>query len=88
VPYIFQGNSRVPYNLQTVSPTTYTVRSPSIVQSPAIGTRPIGPVAEVKAVYFKDSDGVVKKLEKGYVKDSQGTVRKIHTGIPFAQLSN
>jgi hypothetical protein len=43
------------------------------------------PVAKVKGVFIKDSDGVVKASTKVFVKKDSSTVEKIHQvpALPF-----
>ena len=62
-------------------------QSPSIVQTPANGTRPISQVAEVKGVFFKDTDGVVKKTQEVYFKKDSSTVEKTPQTIPISQMN-
>ena len=58
---------------------------PFIFQATENSNRPITPVAKVKGVFIKDSDGVVKASTKVFVKKDSSTVEKIHQvpALPF-----
>tara|TARA_B100000900_G_scaffold179959_1_gene152580 strand:- start:19748 stop:20590 length:843 start_codon:yes stop_codon:yes gene_type:complete len=84
-PYIANRQTTVRYSFQYSY--DYTYQSPSITQVTTNGTRPIGQVAEVKGVFFKDSDGVVKKTQEVYFKKDSSTVEKTHQTIPISQMN-
>ena len=84
-PYIANKRGSTQVNAQNT--VNYVFQQPSIVQATTNGSRPIGQVAEVKGVFFKDSDGVVKKTQEVYFKKDSSTVEKIHQTIPISQMN-
>ena len=84
-PYIASKQGTTRANAQNT--INYVYQSPAIAQVIANGNRPIGQVAEVKGVFFIDSDGVVKKTQEVYFKKDSSTVEKIHQTIPISQMN-
>jgi len=84
-PYIANAQSNQPY--QIVYQVAYSYRSPSTYQITYNSQRPITQVAEAKAIYIKDADGVVKKVNKAYVKNNSTDVEQIHQSIPYPNLN-
>jgi hypothetical protein len=80
-----QNIARQPAIYQTPYQVNYQHRSPFIYQTPYSTTRPIGPVAKVKAVYLNDN-GNLRKLEEVYVNENS-TPEKIHQTVPAARFS-
>jgi len=78
-PSIANAQTNVPYIHRI--PVPYNHRSPFIYQHTYNSRRPIGPVAKVKGVFLKDSQGV-RSVQKVFVKKDNtgpsGTVEKIH----------
>ena len=87
ISYPYIANARQPVRYSVQNTVNYVYQSPSIVQTPANGTRPISQVAEVKGVFFKDTDGVVKKTQEVYFKKDSSTVEKTHQTIPISQMN-
>ena len=82
-PYIANGQNT--YQFQQPRQQPYGYRSPFIFQTTENARRPITPVAKVKGVFIKDSQGTVRPATKVFVKKDSSTVSKIHQkpALPF-----